>query len=63
MLPSIVTRELLLFSNYGKLRKRKSKIIFMSCGLKNLGYITDQSRSQSTFSISKNNANYIKSFW
>ena len=67
LLLNIVFREpsnplLKLFGNYGKLRKRKPKATFLSQGLRVLNYITDQSKSQSNFAISRNNADGTESF-
>ncbi len=66
--PSIVSRELsnpLLrpSGNYDKLRKEKSRAAITSLGLKDSGYITDQSGSQGASAVSKSNSDGTENSW
>lgn len=67
-LPNIVPREpsnslLRPSGNYDKQRKGKPRVVLASWDLGDLGYITNQSSSQSTSAMSKNNANSTESYW
>ena len=64
--PNIVPRELSNplfrpFGKYCKLKKGKPKAALMSWGLRDMGYITDQSGSQGASSLSKSNVNDMES--
>lgn len=68
LLLSIVLKEplnplLRLFNIYGKLKKWEPSAALTFQGLGNSAYITDQSESQGTFALSRNNANNTKNSW